>query len=255
MPYLNLDLGFLRHPKTKRLVGLLGRGAEVLLIRLWIHCGEFHCEDGRLTACPPQEIETIVEWWGAPGKCVEAFLKAGFLVPIDDGFAIHDWLDHSGHLSAFKKRGRTNARIRWDNPGGNATGNATSIPPVIQTDASGNAPALLTKPTNQPPGKNGCGLESPKGDPDAPWLYRAWLFYLRRTPFASDCDGPFDELVRLGYSPPALRKAIEDSRRDRAESIFDFVKRFKAGNSPQTVEIDRQAYAAQNQDIDAFIGK
>ncbi len=128
VPYLNLELGFHRHPKVKRLVGLLGRGAEVLLTRLWCHCGEHHCVTGMLTGYSGQEIESITEWWGKPGACIEALVKLGFLTESADGYAIKDWLEHSGHLSAMKERGRANAKKRWDQVRKDAVGNAASIP-------------------------------------------------------------------------------------------------------------------------------
>lgn len=133
MAYLNLDLGFPRHPKTRRLVGLLGRGAEMLLIRLWCHCGEHHCETGALTGYSEQEIETIAEWWGEHGKAVEAMMRVGFLKREDNTFIIKDWLEHSGHLAAHKEWARASAKKRWDKHRADATRIATSI-------ASGNAP-------------------------------------------------------------------------------------------------------------------
>lgn len=59
MASLNLDMDYFGHPKTKRLVGLLGRGAEVLPLRLWCHVGKYHAQDGRLAGYSPQEIEAI----------------------------------------------------------------------------------------------------------------------------------------------------------------------------------------------------
>ncbi len=114
MAYINLDLAFPRHPKTRRLVGLLGRGAEMLLIRLWCYCGEHHCETGALTGYSEQEIETIVEWWGAKGVAVDAMVKVGFLVKDEKGgYHVKDWLEHSGHLRMLKVRAKANAEKRW----------------------------------------------------------------------------------------------------------------------------------------------
>lgn len=113
MPYLNLDLDYFTHPKTIRLIGLLGRGAAELPIRLWSYCGKYHCESGNLAGHSAQEIEALVGWWGGSGKMVEAMIAVGFLKKTDGGFKIHDWLDHAGHLSAFKKRAKTAAKAKW----------------------------------------------------------------------------------------------------------------------------------------------
>ena len=104
MPYLNLDLDYFDHIKTKRLVGLLGRNAEVLPIRLWCACGKYHAENGRLTGYSTHEIEALCAWWGPEGQMVEAMVKVGFLDSVEGEYQIHDWLDHAGHLAAFKAR-------------------------------------------------------------------------------------------------------------------------------------------------------
>lgn len=133
--YLNLDIAFHRHPKTRRLVGLLGRGAETILTRLWCHCGEHHCETGEFTGYSEQEIETIVEWWGKPGACVEALLRLGLLEKTESGYRIHDWFEHCGHLAMLSRRGKKNAEKRWKPPPNDTESDASSIPP-------GTAPTL-----------------------------------------------------------------------------------------------------------------
>jgi hypothetical protein len=175
MPYLNLDLGFPRHPKVKRLVGLLGRGAEMLLIRLWCHCGEHHCETGALTGFSGQEIESIIEWWGERGRAADALVSLGFIDATDSGFVVHDWLEHSGHLAALKARGRANAQKRWRKAIEGveyASSNATSIAKhaasyatsIANSNADSNAPTIPSKypPTPQ---RGESGFVEPKKPP------------------------------------------------------------------------------------------
>lgn len=123
MSYLNLDLDYFSHPKTVRLVGLLGRGAEVLPIRLWCYCGKYHVESGKLTGYSAQEIESAVAWWGKPGELVEAMIRVGFLEEHDGEYGLHDWQEHEGHLAFFKERAKTAAAARWGRS--NATSNAS----------------------------------------------------------------------------------------------------------------------------------
>ncbi|OHB90835.1 MAG: hypothetical protein A3D89_04255 [Planctomycetes bacterium RIFCSPHIGHO2_02_FULL_52_58] len=131
MADLNLDLNYFTHPKTIRLIGLLGRGAEVLPIRLWCYCGKYHAESGRLAGYSVQEVESILEWWGEKGKAVEAMVSVGFLH--EDGknsekiLSIHEWKNHQGHIVFFKKRAKIAAKARWSKEVmGNATSSATS---------------------------------------------------------------------------------------------------------------------------------
>ncbi len=124
MASLNLDLNYFDHVKTLRLAGRLGPGSEVIPIKLWTYAGKHHPEDGKL-ALLEAELEHICAWWGKKGEMVPALLEIGFLEKYDDFFQIHDWLDHSGHLAAFKKRAKNAAKKRWSHTP--QSSNATSI--------------------------------------------------------------------------------------------------------------------------------
>ena len=79
MPYLNLDPNYPDHPKTVRLIGLLGDMADALPIRLWSYCARIHPKDGSLKGYQDSEIEAIIKWRGAPGKAIESMLAVGFI--------------------------------------------------------------------------------------------------------------------------------------------------------------------------------
>jgi len=69
----------------------------------------------------------------------------------------------------------------------------------------------------------------PKEDEDkASWLWRSWLFYLRRPKTSHDQVDQFEELVRLGYDHQKLEVEIKSQSRDRTEPIWEFIKRMKA---------------------------
>lgn len=135
MPDLNLSVDFFDHPKTRRLVALLGPGSELLPIRLWCYAGKHYFETGEIDGSVP-EIEAFAGWRGRSGRAVEALVRVGFLEPYDGGYRIHDWLDHAGHISAYKAKASAMAREKWRRvkekaaeltPEINARGNATSI--------------------------------------------------------------------------------------------------------------------------------
>jgi hypothetical protein len=151
MPYLNLDLDYFDHPKTRRLIGLLGRGAAELPIRLWAYCGKYHSLSGSLAGYSAQEIESIVGWWGKPGELVEALTRVGFLVEGADGYRIHEWADHNGHIEVFKERAKGAAKQRWERYRArmDATGNATSI--AQASDKQCPVPAIPALPANAKP--------------------------------------------------------------------------------------------------------
>lgn len=143
MPYLNLDLDYFTHPKTTRLKGLLGKGAAELPIRLWAYCGKYHSETGTLDGYSPAEIESIVNWQGETGKMVDAMVQVNFLEKNANGYTIHDWKEHAGHLAAFKKRAKSAAYKRWKSY---ATSNASSNRKHKITNAPNLSSPYLTLP-------------------------------------------------------------------------------------------------------------
>lgn len=140
MPYLNVDLDYFTHPKVVRLIGLLGPQHVSVPIRLWCYVGKHHCDDGALKGYSTQEIESILGWKGQKGDLIAALVKVGFLDVLlnaeTETYQVHDWLEHAGHLAAFKKRAKASAEKRW---GKLASSNATSI----QNDEITNAPNHL----------------------------------------------------------------------------------------------------------------
>lgn len=122
-------------------MGLLGPQAVCMPIRLWCHAGKYHCARGYLPGYSVQELESILAWTGEVGKLVEALLKIKFIDKMRDGFKIHDWVEHSGHLNVFKRRAKTAAKARWDKY-------ASSTPSSNAKHPSSNAPSYLN-PLNQ----------------------------------------------------------------------------------------------------------
>jgi hypothetical protein len=130
MPSVNLDVMYFEHDKTIRLVDRLGRDADVLPIRLWAYTGRHHAESGRLKGLTAREIEKKIGWRGQSGQCVKALLAVGFLERDGETYVVHDWLEHSGHLSAFSHRARKAAHARWDKA--RQAGAAADAPSIAQ---------------------------------------------------------------------------------------------------------------------------
>jgi len=130
MSYLNLDPDYFEHPKTKRLIGLLGPGAESYPIKLWCFCAKYHPEEGLLKGYSSQEIEGIIGWNGKTNTLIDALVRTGFLRKKYKDYQINDWLEHEGHIAKFKERSRLAAKKRWEkiNPVSNATSNAKDEP-------------------------------------------------------------------------------------------------------------------------------
>lgn len=201
MPTLNLDLDYFEHPKTKRLVGLLGRGAESLPIRLWCYCGKYHRKDGSLSAYSSEEIEALVDWRGQKGKAIEALAKVGFVDEVDGVFVIHDWHDHAGHLEALHVSARHAAKKRWERflPSKEDGKPADLCPPQCAPHAAriapGNAPATPATPATPAIVESrpaNAGARAPKrADPKTGAIAayaEAWRERYNREPILSGAD-------------------------------------------------------------------
>lgn len=114
MPSLNLDINYFDHIKVKRLVGLLGPGAEILPIKLWAYCAK-HCPvNGSLNGHSIEEIEHVMGWNGEKGRAVDSFTKINLLKKIKNGYKIHKWEQHEGHLRKFHLRALRANFVRWN---------------------------------------------------------------------------------------------------------------------------------------------
>ncbi len=157
MPYLNLDPNYFEHPKTRRLVGLLGPMSDVLPLRLWAYCAKIHPRDGAMKGYSESELSAVLkvdfkklstsESHLSP---IKALIKVGFLKKISTGFSCVDWRQHEGHLEAFSRRGKTAAKARWSKYALSIAKGELSNAPAV--------PSVPTTPSNQTGGRTGDGF-------------------------------------------------------------------------------------------------
>ena len=94
--YLEIDEGFLDHPKTMRVCGMLGdQNAGMYIIRLW----RWACRSaptGCLDGMTPDEIEMAAGYKAQDGRLYAAL--ASRFIDEKDGkpHALHDWMQHQG---------------------------------------------------------------------------------------------------------------------------------------------------------------
>jgi len=94
--YLEIDDGFLEHPKTLRFCrAVRDPCAPTYLLRLWTWATK-SAPDGDLRDMEPDELELILRWPGEPGTCYAALVSAGFIDKDEDGATIHNWAERTG---------------------------------------------------------------------------------------------------------------------------------------------------------------
>jgi hypothetical protein len=124
MSNLNVDINYFEHRKTRRLVSLLGKDADVLPLRLWAYCAKTRAFDGKLLGYAPEEIELHIGWRGKVSACIDAMIDVGFVERIEGGFKVHDYEIEQGHLAAFAKKAYEAAMARWSKLRGGDASNA-----------------------------------------------------------------------------------------------------------------------------------
>jgi hypothetical protein len=222
MPDLNLDLGYFEHRKTIRLVGILGKGAELLPIKLWIRYAQFHPGGtGELSDYEPGEIASMCGWEGDAQALLAALLKAGFLER-KHCLCIHEWTEHQGHIAALHQRAKTAALRRWaklKKCSSNAPSNApTNHPTILPSDSSSlsERPPNPDEPFGEPPFDPPADSQADNGKPDK---------RTRREPTgpAADFRRKWDEMWLKHYHSPYPWRRV------------DFVKAAEIAKSVQPV--------------------
>lgn len=77
MAKITIDSGYFEDIKTIKLRILLGKGSEVLPLRLLCAQTKYGCE--AVNGISSSEIEVLAGWWGENGKMAKAMVSAGFL--------------------------------------------------------------------------------------------------------------------------------------------------------------------------------
>ncbi len=114
MASINIDPDYFGHPKTVRLIGILGDGADIYPVRLWCYTAKFHKMDGLLKVYSDKALEDVMDWRGERGKCINAMVEVGFLDVIDAGYAVHEWADHAAHIIAYQIKSRKMTKRRLE---------------------------------------------------------------------------------------------------------------------------------------------
>jgi hypothetical protein len=144
MEDINVDVDYFTHPKTLRLIGLLGRGAEVYPIKLWCWAAKYHSESGLLAGYSDEEVESVIGWTGERGLLVASLKHVGFIEKNELGVYVHDFSSRNGHIAAFKARARRAADARWSKlRGSDAPSNATSTPQAMLEQCPTYRPTVL----------------------------------------------------------------------------------------------------------------
>jgi hypothetical protein len=113
---IRLATSFKGHRKRKKLKRLLGFGAEVYLIDLWLTVA-MDCPEGVLTGWNEEDIADSCDWPEEPKELVDALIGSGWLEKNSNGeYVLHDWGEHQGwacNANARSEAASKNILLRW----------------------------------------------------------------------------------------------------------------------------------------------
>lgn len=154
---MRIDLDFVEHPKTRRLIRMVGYEGFYCLMKLFAVTAKVFPK-GELTGCDEHDIEDLADWRGKRGKFFSALSEPNFAFIEQAGgnWRIHDWHVHQPWIYNSKERSeiaRQNAKKRdyskKDGDGSmlaacqqHADGMPTAHELQCETDADGNAESV-----------------------------------------------------------------------------------------------------------------
>lgn len=116
---IRLSVGFLTHPKTRRLRRRLGADAVLSLIALfaWTATNRY---TGDLSGLSDDDIEDVADWDGAAGAFALELASIGWIEGAPGMRRIHDWHEHNPYAATKGKRiarAKAAASARWEGQG------------------------------------------------------------------------------------------------------------------------------------------
>jgi hypothetical protein len=143
---IRLDINFFEHPKTKRLIRVLGHKGFYALVRLWTSSAKLYPK-GVFKDLDEVDIAELAGWDEDPTVFCKGLSdpKINFLEKVEGVYSLHGWEDHQPWIYYQNERSeiaRQNARKRWamqSAEDGHTEGNANSNP---EPNAGGSADSM-----------------------------------------------------------------------------------------------------------------
>lgn len=109
MPDARISTALPTHPKTKKLIRRMGKGAAWDLIRLFLWAAE-NRSDGDLSGMTDDDLELAIDYDGEEGSFIKCLVEFRFLDGEPGARSIHDWAEHNPWAAGAGKRAE---KSRW----------------------------------------------------------------------------------------------------------------------------------------------
>lgn len=128
-----IDADYFSHPKTLKLVELLGPRADIYPLRIWAWASRY-ARDGVVEG-QHRAMELAAGWKQPVGKLVAAMQQAGFIDA--DGKTLHSWMDGIGRAILIYERKKKKMRDKYHSSVGilpeELRKTSGSLPPTLDT--------------------------------------------------------------------------------------------------------------------------
>ena len=244
MDDFRIRVGFLDHPKTRRLKRRIGLDAVEVLIRLF----EFVTKsperrDGNLRGLDNEAIADALHYERDADELVKALRECGWIEGRKRAYRIHDWAEINPYVANWQLRSdaaRNAARMRWASRG-HADRNAESDNP----HADRNAPSPSPSPSPKPKGGNApriAAVDLASGDEPNPDVGKVMDRYLERYPkrIAQTMKPENRTMVRArlaeGYTVEDLGRAVAGNAASEFHAEKGYTSIRHVFKDPETVD-------------------
>lgn len=167
---MRIDVNFVDHPKTKRLIRKAGYEAFYCLIKLFSSVAKAYPK-GELTGCDQYDIENLADWRGESGVLFDALTDPDFcfIERVGDHWHVHEWDIHQPWVFNSKERSeiaRQNVKKRWDKSQNQYEPNTNGIQTVIRNryeSLTQNTPSPSPSPIDKDKNPQDAVASIPKG--------------------------------------------------------------------------------------------
>jgi len=158
-----IDVDYFKHPKTLRLISLIGPTADIYPLRLWRWAAQY-AKKGVIEGGGPA-IEAAVGWSGTRGKLSDALREAKFLER--DGKTIHDWMEHTGRAILIYDEKKRKQRQKYARDHGILPEESRQTSPYPGHPGNNKQETPETQVPDDPASRNSSGRNHADGAPES----------------------------------------------------------------------------------------
>jgi len=175
-----IAVGFIDHPKTKKLIRACGDVGLVCYIRLLGFVAQ-NKWTGELAGMTEDDIEIAAGWSGEPGAFLAALVSVRFLDETGGQYSVHDWTEHNGFAATFgtrQEKAKEAVNKRWRDtkkiPKSNSSNTKTDSEYyqnddlVLLKPKSSNTPSPSPSPTPSPEEEEITATTRARVEPETP---------------------------------------------------------------------------------------